>query len=200
MAYVNGREEIAQVCVRVSEVWVQAVKPWCLPGPSSNWNTVSDWATFSWQAQELTGPCVCMQKALWLYGHACVRLCVKTGACTHVGFCLCVCASHIQRVHACVFGKSPRVAIHLDSLCSPITSLSRHFLTRKSDGRRPEGERDGGRRWMTEGTTDLIGLDAEKCCDTLYSERRERGGRNVMAKTKQTKLINFHMNHEYWFN
>lgn len=122
---------------------------------------------------QLTGPgahwtvCVHAAGSVIVRSRMCVTMCEDGRTNARMWDSVCALERHTLRVCVCVFGMSPRVAIHLDSLCSPITSLSRHFLTRTSDGGSPEGERDGRRRWMAERTTDLIGLIAEKRCDTL---------------------------------
>lgn len=131
----------------------------------------------------------CVRQNPRLYSHACVRLCVANmGECTHVWFCLCVCVSHIHCVCMCA-GESPKVAIHLDSLRSPITSLSRHSLTRTSDGRSPEGEGGGvGVEWMTETDDRSHRTHREKVLwHTNTPLCRERGGRRVAVKAKQNK-------------
>lgn len=124
-----------------------------------------------------------------LYSHACVRLCVANmGECTHVWFCLCVCVSHIHCVCMCA-GESPKVAIHLDSLRSPInitvTPLSHSDKWWKESRGREGGV---GVKWMTETDDRSHRTHREKVLwHTNTPLCRERGGRRVAVKAKQNK-------------
>lgn len=75
---------------------------------------------------------------------------------------VCLGATHPLCVCVC---KSPRAAIHLDSVCSHITSLSHPSLIWTSDGRSPERERENDRSHSAHW--------GEKSCDTLYAQQEE---------------------------
>lgn len=85
---------------------------------------------------------VCVREAHSVTVRSCMcAMCVLiwVNACMYDGVCTFVDYTSIVRV--CVF-ESPWLAIHLDSVCSHITSLSCYSLTRTTDGRSPEGGRE----------------------------------------------------------